>query len=163
MKKMYMLFTLLTLLLMGEFLQPLTVHASKNNTSEDSYTIHFFDKNGNEVRTWTGSMSEAKKILQVEDAKRRKGVSLSTNRVDGCLWPNSYFVAWNDGPLVCFANPGSLNVAIYNIYRVDTGNNTGNFIYSWAYLFHVTTYFGKNQTFYPAEGDYWTINSVQLG
>ena len=161
-----MLLTQLTLFLMGWFLQPITTHASENSMSEDNYTIHFFDKNGKEVRTWTGSISEAQKILQVEDTKRRKvgsEINPQTNRVDDCVWPNSYFVAWNDGPLVCFANPGSQNVAIYNVYRVDTGNNTGKFIYSWKYLFYVTKSFGKNETFYPAEGDYWTINSVQLG
>src|SRR5689334_3905619 len=73
--KTHVFFILLTFFLMEGFLQPITVHAFTNNAGEDSYTIHFFDKNGKEVRTWTGSISEAQKILQVEDAKRRQAGS----------------------------------------------------------------------------------------
>jgi hypothetical protein len=63
------------------------------------------------------------------------GAQPAISRVNGCTDPNSYWDVRNYPPLVCFAYAGSISVAIYSVYEVDTGNNAGhfNFYYNGSY------------------------------
>lgn len=51
------------------------------------------------------------------------------HRVSGCTDPNTFWVVRNGPPLVCFADAGDISVAIFSVFEVDSGNNSGNF--SW--------------------------------
>ncbi|MFD7555481.1 beta/gamma crystallin domain-containing protein [Streptomyces sp. NPDC059835] len=59
------------------------------------------------------------------------GPAAAISRVDTatCNSRSDFFTLWNYPPKVCFANNGSVNVAIYDVYQVDTGNNSGSFVW----------------------------------
>lgn len=160
-----------------------------------TYFLHF-DANGHE-KDWIGSKEDAQKIIEVEKAKRLSairseikknvglvdnfgsstkksyGISPEINRVNDCVWPNSFLDFWNNGPLVCFANSGSSGVTIYAVYQVDSGNNTGSFTANqgpastspfgsgWVCLANPIR-FSKSQTLYPPQNDVWTITGINV-
>ncbi|MFD7643925.1 beta/gamma crystallin domain-containing protein [Kitasatospora sp. NPDC059795] len=57
------------------------------------------------------------------------GPAAAIYRVDTstCNAHDDFFTLWNYPPKVCFAENGAVNVAIYEVYRVDSGNNSGYF------------------------------------
>lgn len=73
-------------------------------------------------------------------------VTPDINRVNGCTDPNSYWDVRNYPPLVCFANAGSISVAIYSVYQVNTGNNAGWFEYYYGGYYYDTPNLGKWNT-----------------
>lgn len=192
MKKVYIFFVLVIPLLIGAFSNTSPVSAATRNTSADTYTIRYLDKNGHDERIWRGTTAEAQKIIKVEDARRSAALATAfkndlladkikenntqtsanpfLNRVDNCTWPNNFLVFWNSGPLVCFANSGVQSVIIYEVYRVDSGNNAGQFRANegptstnggagWVNLKNPIR-FGQNQTLYPAQNDAFIITSI---
>ncbi|PZW21094.1 beta/gamma crystallin [Thermosporothrix hazakensis] len=84
-----------------------------------------------------------------------------TNRVYNCVYPNEYLVFFNAGPLVCFANNGELDVHLYNVYQVDSGNNSGEFNFCHTpYRPDAvcgTIRFASYTTYYPPTGLYWNV------
>ncbi|MFJ9562743.1 beta/gamma crystallin domain-containing protein [Streptomyces fuscichromogenes] len=53
------------------------------------------------------------------------------NRVsDDCSWRTDFLRVFNEGVL-CFANAGAMDVAIYGVYYVDSGNNVVTFRYRY--------------------------------
>jgi hypothetical protein len=61
-------------------------------------------------------------------AGARPGAALpAIHRVSGCTDPNSFWVVRNGPPLVCFADAGDISVAIFGVFEVDSGNNSGSF------------------------------------
>jgi hypothetical protein len=98
---------------------------------------------GRVVRTWTGSPAAAATIRARQvpppaappanppaDPPGLSVAAAAIHRVT-CSDPNSYWDVRNYPPLVCFANAGDVSVAIYSVYEVDSGNNTGTF--TWCY------------------------------
>lgn len=149
-----LLLVLALALLLGVFTSGKMAHATTipghSNLLGQVYTISYFDGFGRLTKTWKGSFADAEKIksqyrhdflkefakqLQRATLTRRntkeakEGMTPNINRVDSCLLPNSFFNFFNNGPLVCFANSGTLNVAIYSVYEVDSGAN--NVIYTF--------------------------------
>jgi Beta/Gamma crystallin len=54
------------------------------------------------------------------------------NRVSdtACRDRSDFWKLWNNTTIaggVCFANNGTVRINVYNVYQIDTGNNTGNF------------------------------------
>lgn len=88
-------------------------------------------------------------------------VTPDINRVNGCTDPNSYWVVRNYPPLVCFAYAGSISVAIYSVYQVNTGNNAGWFEYYYGGYYYDTPNLAKyatvNFTNFKPEVDYIQI------
>src|SRR5205823_13548199 len=100
---------------------------------------------GAAVRTWTGRPERAAAIRAAvipPAAAATAGTSTGTGttglatvlpaiRRVTCSDPNPYWDVRNYPPLVCFADAGDISVAIYSVYEVDSGNNTGSF--TWCY------------------------------
>lgn len=123
------------------FASPQAFAAKKgtNVSRTRQYAIIWLDSNFHIARVWKGSIADAQPILQHERAIRIKhqparhqpdnfGISPDINRVFGCTDPNSFWDLRNYPPLVCFANNGVININVYQVYEIDTGNNAGNFV-----------------------------------
>ncbi len=131
---------LLSVFTSGKMAYAATMPAHSNSVGQ-VYTISYFDGFGRLTKTWKGSFADAEKIKSQyrhdflkEFAKQlqratltrqntKEGITPNINRVDSCLLPNSFFNFFNNGPLVCFANSGTLQVMIYSVYEVDSGAN----------------------------------------
>jgi hypothetical protein len=105
-------------------------------------TLEWIDgATGTVTRTWTGSPEQAAAIRQGVVAPPDTGaghndlgtVQPALRRVS-CTDPNPYWDIRNYPPLLCFADAGDANVAIYSVYEVDSGNNIGNV--TWWYNSH---------------------------
>jgi hypothetical protein len=119
-----------------------------SNSAWQVYTISYFDGSGHLTKTWKGSFADAEKIKsqyrqaflkkfakQLQGApltrqNTKRGITPNINRVDSCILPNSFFNFFNNGPLVCFANSGTQNVAIYSVYEVDSGANNVTYTFN---------------------------------
>ncbi|WP_457032998.1 beta/gamma crystallin domain-containing protein [Kitasatospora sp. P5_F3] len=57
------------------------------------------------------------------------GPAAAIYRVDSasCDARSDFFTLWNYPPKVCFADNGSTGVGIYDVYQVNSGNNSGYF------------------------------------
>ncbi|MFJ8040308.1 beta/gamma crystallin domain-containing protein [Kitasatospora sp. NPDC096147] len=57
------------------------------------------------------------------------GPAAAIYRVDTntCNARSDFFTLWNYPPKVCFADNGSTSVAIYDVYQINSGNNSGYF------------------------------------
>jgi Beta/Gamma crystallin len=66
-------------------------------------------------------------------------VSPAIGRVSNCTDPNTFWVVRNGPPLVCFANAGDVNVAIFGVFEVDAGNNVGSFTWHSSGGSNITT------------------------
>jgi Beta/Gamma crystallin len=69
---------------------------------------------------------------QQAPARTGGGVTPFINRVpdQDCANRSDFFKLWNNTTIangVCFANNGTININVYNVYEVDSGNNSGNF------------------------------------
>jgi hypothetical protein len=102
-------------------------------------TLEWIDANtGAVTRTWTGSPEQAAAIRRGAAApagtragRNNAGTVQPDLRRLSCTDPNPYWDIRNYPPLLCFADAGDLNVAIYSVYEVDSGNNTGSV--TWWY------------------------------
>lgn len=126
--------------------------ADANTRASAVYTITYYDSMGHIERVWHGTQAQQQAILQADRAnrpthrpsslppdilptgsnigahsQRAASVNPDINRVYGCTAPNDFWDVWNYPPLVCFANAGTISVSIYDVYEVDSGNNTGWF------------------------------------
>src|SRR5437763_16180027 len=73
--------------------------------------------------------------------------AISRVSATNCAQRNDYFSTSNTGGgRVCFANAGSISVAIYNVIIIQTGNNAGYFDYFRNGVNHNGIPFGKGQT-----------------
>jgi hypothetical protein len=105
-------------------------------------TLQWLDAaSGTVTRTWTGTPEEAEDIRRTQvpppdpgGAGEDGGAVLPQLRRVHCTDPNPYWVVRNYPPLVCFADAGDADVAIYRVYEVDSGNNSGYF--TWWYNGH---------------------------
>lgn len=138
---------LLSVFTSGEMVNAATV-PTHFNSAEQTYTISYFDGFGRLTKTWKGSFADAEKIksqyrqeflkkfakqlqgIALIQQNTKRGVTPNINRVDDCILPNSFFNFFNNGPLVCFANSGTQNVAIYSVYEVDSGANNVTYIFN---------------------------------
>ncbi|HEY7415199.1 MAG TPA: beta/gamma crystallin domain-containing protein [Ktedonobacteraceae bacterium] len=68
---------------------------------------------------------------------------------------------WNSGPLLCFANNGAQDVAIYNVYRMDSGNNSGGFTPT-CHLYGGYQTFNHYETDYPPPNDPWDVWYINI-
>lgn len=105
-------------------------------------TVLFVDaQTGKVTKTWTGSPAEQAKILDQEAAKlpplttvpkatRIPPAATSISRQSPCTANTGYFEVRNYPPLVCFANRGSINVYIDQVYQVLNGNNVAAFAWT---------------------------------
>lgn len=105
-------------------------------------TVLFVDATtGKVTKTWTGSPADAAKILDQEAAKlpprttapkqtRIPPATTSISRQSPCTANTGYFEVRNYPPLVCFANRGSINVFIDQVYQVLNGNNVAAFAWT---------------------------------
>jgi hypothetical protein len=93
-------------------------------------TVRWVDpRTGRLVRSWTGPARLATPTRRTSDlpsAQPGTEMEPSIHRRH-CTDPNQYWVVRNYPPLVCFANPGDIDVQIYLVYEVDSGDNTGWF------------------------------------
>ena len=121
-----------------------------NGTSASQAKIMYYDANGHYVKTWTGTQAEKETILTQVDADHHfsgssytlKGTTKGTTgtrghivpltyRVSGCSEPETnppaddFWDLYNSPPLVCFANAGSVAINVYNVYKEESGNNSG--------------------------------------
>ncbi|MFJ5230094.1 beta/gamma crystallin domain-containing protein [Kitasatospora sp. NPDC088391] len=67
-----------------------------------------------------------------------------------CNSRSDFFTLWNYPPKVCFAGDGYTGVGIYDVYQVDSGNNSGSYGGVWGGS-NTTVYFSswKTRTFSP--------------
>jgi Beta/Gamma crystallin len=101
---------------------------------------------GRVVRTWTGPPAKARAARgrvappagppagpAAGPPAGGPGLAVAAAAIHrvSCRDPNSYWDVRNYPPLVCFANAGDVNVAIYSVYEIDSGNNSGRF--TWCY------------------------------
>lgn len=152
----------------------------KSTAPSSVYTINWIDAAGHIVKTWHGSKAEAAKIKQTELVERhklqqqemhvmqvqRKGkIHPFINRVYSCGLPNDFFDLFNEG-IVCFANAGSINVTIFDVYEVSSGNNHGQFSTyvcgSGPCTGPVTIYIGWNTTDFPVRGYSWIVKNIDI-
>jgi hypothetical protein len=109
--------------------------------------VEWIDANtGAVTRTWTGSPEQAAAIRQrvvappgTAAGRNDSGTVQPLLRRVSCTDPNPYWDVRNYPPLLCFADAGDLNVAIYSVYEVDAGNNTGSFTWWYNGSGHVLT------------------------
>jgi hypothetical protein len=82
-----------------------------------------------------------------------------------CTNRNDFLVLWNYPPKVCFANSGDVDVRVYDVYRVDSGNNSG-YVTWWNGASWVPSSFAKWTSVYfrDAAGNYYkvTIGHVHI-
>lgn len=127
---------------------------SSSVPSNRMYTILTYDKLGNLLSTWRGPYAQYLQLMQVFRSNRplvrpttvpsdqinvphtsnvansKVSIAPDINRVDGCSDPNDFWDVRNYPPLICFANAGdATSLNIYQVYEVDSGNNTGYFKY----------------------------------
>jgi hypothetical protein len=108
-------------------------------TTPTAATLEWIDADtGAITRTWTGSPEQAAAIRPgvvapawTGAARRKAGPVQPDLRRLSCTDPNPYWDIRNYPPLLCFADAGDLNVAIYSVYEVDSGNNIGSV--TWWY------------------------------
>ena len=128
--------------------------APRVGTPTDVVTLKWIDAGtGTVTRTWTGPAVAATAIRRAvvpppdtvagtgtdTDAGSDAGVAggaqlgpvLPLTRRLSCSDPNPYWDVRNYPPLLCFADAGDINVAIYSVYEVDSGNNSGSV--TWWY------------------------------
>ncbi|MBW4636027.1 MAG: hypothetical protein KME30_30330 [Iphinoe sp. HA4291-MV1] len=70
------------------------------------------------------------------------------NRVSDqqCRDRTDFFKLWNNTTIangVCFANPGTASVRIYNVYRITNGNNYGSILYTVGSKRHTLSFCRK--------------------
>lgn len=71
-----------------------------------------------------------------------------------CKTHDTYFKLWNNTTVangVCFAQNGTVNVNIYNVYRITSGNNAGWVLTSSGHLYSLCQW--ESDTFSPAIAD----------
>jgi hypothetical protein len=81
-------------------------------------------------------------FLQVRDQAKQRALQQAstnptvvplTNRVSdaACASRSDFWKLWNNTTIangICFASAGTININVYYVYEVDTGNNEGNFV-----------------------------------
>lgn len=135
-------------------------------------TIQWVDTTtGKVTRTWHGSKDAAETIHKQQMAaiekERAKVVTPQIIRVEHgeCKRRTDFFTLWNEGKL-CFSWAGSMNVQIWSVYRVDSGNNAGEVDY-WGNCIpnpcHYRQTVGRWSTIYLTGGGTprW-VNRVQI-
>lgn len=129
-------------LVSAALLMPSTAAAAAPAVGHDASataTVQWVDAaTGKVTKTWTGSQAEATVIAEKEAAalppvttepKQTQIPPAATNisRQSPCTANTGYFEVHNYPPLVCFANAGSINVYIDQVYKVANGNNQAAF------------------------------------
>jgi hypothetical protein len=128
------------------------VAAAKSSTSGLSYSFLLLQK-GKVTRSWGGLQSDSKRLQ--EDLKEISQLSASidtgqSTSVQGgisslAITPtiqqkydcprDGYFELFTtDGNTWCFAYAGTLNLNIYNVKEIVTGDNEGNFVFIYNNL-----------------------------
>jgi len=88
------------------------------------------------LAVWAGPQSQRDSAIASQKAKFSLGATAapapapdgpvaSIVRHSPCTANTGYFEVWNYPPLVCYANAGAINTAIYSVYGFYTGNNVG--------------------------------------
>lgn len=120
-------------------------------------SIQWVDGAGKVTRTWTGTLAEQAVVEKQYEATLppRKvtakpnvipPASTSISRQSPCTAGTGYFEVYNYPPLVCFANAGQINVYIDQVYKVNSGNNTGAVGYKSFGVNYVTRIGAKYRT-----------------
>jgi hypothetical protein len=82
------------------------------------------------------------------------------HRVD-CGTRTDFFKIWTDNEAnqICFADAGTINVKLYNVNRVATGNNTGSIIWrNDGKPYMQDSFLKKNETYWVNNGQ--IVNQV---
>lgn len=140
-----------------------TIDSAARHTAESAAStpasIQWVGANGKVTRTWTGTRAEQavieKKYESTLPPRKAAGkpnsfppAMTNISRHSPCTAGTGYFEVYNYPPLVCFANSGTASVYIDQVYKVNSGNNTGAVEYKSFGVDYVTRIGAKYRTVY---------------